>query len=402
MSHPHPLLYRVVAGYQLNQYVGAGGMGEVFKAIHPPTGRLAAVKVLYRPEFAARFRNEAVIQSSVSHPNIAGLYDYAMLDKRPALVMEWVEGVSLDELIRQRNRLDNEEATRIVSQIADALVYLHQHGIVHRDLKPSNVRVRPDGLVKLLDFGIAKGQHTPQLTQAGYVVGTTEFMAPEQFRSQVSSASDVWALGVLLYELTTGHLPFESANPLELRRQIERGQYTSPRLLNPALSSSLLGLINACLETNPAKRPTAADIGHRLQSVAAGRLPSGSAFSMPSWATVQWAAPLNQWLLAALVGLVGIVLISQLNGASSGQSQPDSLSEVRPRAIYEKIRVDVLNVDDDLELVMPDGSVQASEPFVVQRIPGQPLPITIRHGGTQQQFVIDPDVRGLYQCYFDQ
>lgn len=202
-------------------------MGEVFKSVHPETGRLAAVKVLYRLEFAARFRNEALIQSSISHPNIASLYEYSLLDNRPALVMEWVDGESLDELIQRKGRLGNGEAARIIGQIAGAVDQLHQHRIIHRDLKSSNCRIRPDGQVKLLDFGIAKGQHTPQLTQAGFIVGTTEFMAPEQFRGQVEPKSDVWALGVLLYEMTTGRLPFEAANPLVLRHQIERVHSTS-------------------------------------------------------------------------------------------------------------------------------------------------------------------------------
>ena len=114
MPFPHPFLQRTVAGYHLTQYVGAGGMGEVFKAVHPETGRIAAVKVLYRLEFAARFRNEAAVQSSISHPNIAALYDYSPLDNRPALVMEWIDGEALDELIQRRERLTNTDAARII------------------------------------------------------------------------------------------------------------------------------------------------------------------------------------------------------------------------------------------------------------------------------------------------
>ena len=397
MSVSHPFLHRTVAGYCLTAYVGAGGMGEVFKAVHPETGRVVAVKVLYRLEFAARFRNEAAVQSSISHPHIAALFEYGLLDNRPALVMEWVDGNALDELIRGE-RLSNAEAVRMTEQIAGAVAHLHQNGIIHRDLKPSNIRVRPDGQIKLLDFGIAKGQRSPQLTQAGFAVGTTEFMAPEQFRSQVEAKSDVWALGVLLYELTTGHLPFEAANPLVLRRQIERGQYMAPRLLTPALSPVLASVIQDCLQTNPAKRPTAAEIGQRLQqSAMKPNAESESASSLNWLQTVQWPASLRYGLLACLIGLAGILFVNQTVPTPT-EAEPSIHHQL---AAYEQIQVEVLNADYDLELVMPDGTVQAKEPFIVKRLPGQPLPITIRHGGTEQQFVIDPDVQKLYQCYFD-
>ncbi|MVM36935.1 protein kinase [Spirosoma sp. HMF3257] len=402
MSPSHPYLNRLVAGYRLTEFVGAGGMGEVFKAAHLETGRLAAVKVLYRPEFAARFRNEAIVHASVSHPNIATLYEFSLLDERPALVIEWIDGLALDELIRRRERLSNEEATRIIKQIANAVAYLHQMGIIHRDLKPSNVRIRPNGQVKVLDFGIAKGRYTPQLTKVGFAVGTAEFMAPEQFRGQVDQKSDVWALGVLLYEMTTGHLPFDEQNPLLLRHQIERGHFTRPQLLNPTISPELSLLITHCLHLNSTKRPAAADIESMCSTPVQQGFMAERGFSIPNFPAFSWASihTIHYWLLAIVTGLGLLIVINQSQKEEKKAGQGE-ITTVTPTEQYEQIRVEVLNADYDLELVMPDGTVQVKEPFLVQRTPGQALPIIIRHQGAQQQFIIDPNVQELYQCYFD-
>jgi len=399
MLSAHPLLHRVVAGYCLTEYIGAGGMGEVFKAVHQEMGRTAAVKVLYRPEFAARFRNEAHIQASLSHPNIATLYEYGLLDNRPALIMEWVDGQSLDGLIRHRSKLTNNELLRIGKQIVAAVGHLHQKGIIHRDLKPSNVRVRPDGQVKLLDFGIAKGRYTPQLTQVGHVVGTTEFMAPEQFRGQVELKSDCWALGVLLYELATGYLPFEEASPLLLRKAIERGHYTDPQLLNPSLSPMLASGIADCLQVSPTRRPDAAALLQAMQEQRSDKTGPGLNHMtwLPKLPVVQWPIALRYGLLALFMGLIALSLFKP---APQKQEITGRIS-VQPVTPLEQIQVEVLNADYDLELVLPDGTVQSQEPFIVKRTPGKALPIIIRHQGAEQQFVIDPDVRDLYQCYFD-
>ncbi|WP_128547825.1 serine/threonine-protein kinase [Larkinella soli] len=395
---PHPLLHTSVSGFRLTEFVGAGGMGEVFRAQHPVNGT-AAVKVLYRPEFVARFRNEAYVQASISHPNIAALYEYALAGDRPALVMEWVDGQQLDDLIRRKERLGNNDARQILSQIAGAVAFLHRSGIVHRDLKPSNIRVRPNGQVKLLDFGIARSQYSPRLTQVGHVVGTSEYMAPEQFRNQGGLPSDVWSMGVLLYEMTTGHLPFDAAHPAALRRSIERGQFTNPRLLNPALSPQLAALMVDCLQNNPARRPTAEAIVERLSGGdAGGTTPHRESGIVLRARRLLDQVPVRLSYLPAGAGLVLAVLF--LIGWGK---KPDgtNTTETGPATRYEQIEVEVVNADFDLQMILPDGSVQTREPFIVRRIPGRAVPITIRHRGAEQQFVIDPEVRQLYKCFFD-
>lgn len=249
-----------VAGYRLSERLGSGGMGEVYKAFNPTLNRYAAVKILNDTGFAERFRNEAHIQSSVSHPNIARLYEYTNIGDRLCIVMEYVEGDCLDVIRRRRGKLSSAETENIVRQIVAALSYLHGREIMHRDIKPQNFKVQPDGTVKMLDFGIAKNKNSPKLTQAGFVVGTMDYLAPEQFNQQAELKSDVWALAVMAYELVTGYMPFESSNAVALQASICKGSYTDPAILCPDISPRLASLIEKSLKVNPANRISAAGL----------------------------------------------------------------------------------------------------------------------------------------------
>lgn len=249
-----------LAGYRLTDRIGSGGMGDVYKAYNEKLNRTAAIKILHQKEMADRFRNEAYIQSSVSHPNIACLYEYLVSGETACIIMEYVEGESLDAYLRKRGKLSNEEAENIVKQIAAALAYLHKKEILHRDIKPQNFKIQQNGKVTMLDFGIAKNKYTPKLTQQGFIVGTTEYMAPEQFRQQVEKKSDVWSLGVLAYELLTGYMPFDANNPVTMRAKIERGEFTKPRILVPQVSEKLNLVIERSLQVNTANRISAEEI----------------------------------------------------------------------------------------------------------------------------------------------
>ncbi len=264
------LTNRTIGSYTLTKWLGAGGMGEVYKAIHISTRRLAAVKVLSQSAQAARFQNEAYIQASVRHLHIAALYDYVSGQKYPCIVMEYVEGPTLEQLIARHRRLPEAFALQLLEQLTSAVAHLHQEGIIHRDLKTCNVKVTADGTAKLLDFGIAKAAYTPRLTREGYVIGTTYAMAPEQFQNQVSTPADCWALGVLFYEMVTGHRPFEGRTETEIRVKIERGAYMAPDLLIPDLSRNSKKIIKKLLIPQPHQRLTAAQLLQRL------RKPKGS------------------------------------------------------------------------------------------------------------------------------
>ena len=254
------MLNRNIKGYILTQWLGAGGMGEVYLAQHQITQKLAAVKLLYRKDQVARFKNEAYIQSSVQHPNIAGLYEFVIDNETPCIVMEYVEGITLEKLLKRQGRLPESYIWKIMIQIVAAVAHLHQKGIIHRDLKLANIKINRDGTPKLLDFGIAKNAYTPKLTQEGFIVGTSHYMAPEQFNSQVSTQSDNWALGVMMYELMTGLLPFNGKNDTDIRMKIEKGNFMQPDLIVPELSKNSKKLIQKLLKVNSNHRMTSLEL----------------------------------------------------------------------------------------------------------------------------------------------
>jgi eukaryotic-like serine/threonine-protein kinase len=265
------VLGKNIRGYVLTNWLGSGGMGEVYQAIHQTTRRQAAVKVLFHGDQVARFRNEAYIQASVRHPNIATLYEFAMEEDQPCIIMEYVEGITLEKLIKRQAKLPEAFVWKIMEQIVGAVVHLHDQKIVHRDLKPGNIKVNKESMAKLLDFGIAKSAYTPKLTQEGYIIGTSHYMAPEQFNGRVGIESDCWTLGVLIYEMITGYLPFDGRTETEIRVKIERGQFSEPDLIVPEISKKTKRLINKLLRVKPGQRMTAQELLNELQNPANDR-----------------------------------------------------------------------------------------------------------------------------------
>ncbi len=254
------LSHRTIGKYALTKWLGSGGMGEVYKAEHVATHQPAAVKILSRSDQTARFQNEAYIQASVQHPHMAALYEYVVEDGYPCIVMEYVEGPTLEKLIARHRRLPEAFALQLLEQTASAVAHLHARGIIHRDLKSCNIKVTPEGKAKLLDFGIAKAAYTPRLTREGYVIGTTYSMAPEQFQNRVGVESDCWSLGVLLYEMLTGYRPFDGKTETEIRVKIERGEYMAPDLLIPDLSRTTRKIIRKLLTHQPKNRLSAVQL----------------------------------------------------------------------------------------------------------------------------------------------
>jgi serine/threonine-protein kinase len=225
-----------IGAYEIAARIGAGGMGEVYRATDTNLKRQVAIKVLPEAvaadaERLARFQREAEVLASLNHPNIAGVYGLERSGGTTALVMELVEGPTLADRIEQ-GRVPVDEALAMARQIAEALEAAHERGIIHRDLKPANVKLRPDGAVKVLDFGLAKAVDrpggspsslsmsptitTPAMTQAGLILGTAAYMSPEQARGKpVDRRADIWAFGVVLYEMITGRRPFQGEDLTE-------------------------------------------------------------------------------------------------------------------------------------------------------------------------------------------
>ena len=198
------LVNQTIGEYRIESFLGAGGMGEVYRAVHGKIGRVAAVKVLTQATqsagFRERFSNEARIQASLQHPNIATLYDFCEVAGQPCIIMEYVDGETIADRLAAHGPPSTLEAAYIFEKVVEAIDYIHRHGIIHRDIKSNNVKISSTGQVKLLDFGIAKGQTSPGLTEVGSVVGTLHYLAPELIRGGVADArGDIWALGVLLY-----------------------------------------------------------------------------------------------------------------------------------------------------------------------------------------------------------
>ncbi|MDQ3806047.1 MAG: serine/threonine protein kinase, partial [Acidobacteriota bacterium] len=246
------LVNQTIGEYRIESFLGAGGMGEVYRAVHQKIGRVAAVKVLTQATqssgFRERFSNEARIQASLQHPNIATLYDFCEVCGQPCIIMEYVDGETIADRVAAHGPPSLAETAYVFEKVVEAIEYIHRHGIIHRDIKSNNIKISSAGQVKLLDFGIAKGQTSPGLTEVGSVVGTLHYLAPELIRGGVADArGDIWALGVLLYEMVTGRVPFHADTIGDLCDQIKRARYTPPAQLNPAVRPEVTKVIARCL-----------------------------------------------------------------------------------------------------------------------------------------------------------
>ncbi|MBK5306528.1 MAG: protein kinase [Frankiaceae bacterium] len=288
MNHPAGCVDGLLAGrYRLDERIAVGGMGEVWRGEDTVLGRQVAVKCL-KPEyvddqeFRQRFRGEARHAAALSHPGIASVYDYGeQVDPETAawLVMELVDGEPLSALLHRERRLPAERALDIVGQAAMALEAAHAIGVVHRDVKPGNLLVRPDGVVKVTDFGIARAADAVPITRTGTMVGTAYYLSPEQASGgPVTPASDVYSLGVVAYECLAGQRPFPGTNPLAVATaHVQEQPPALPDDVPPAVRDLVLG----ALEKDPARRPVhAGDLGRAALALRA-ELTDTAAMPMP-------------------------------------------------------------------------------------------------------------------------
>ncbi len=257
--------------YSVTAKIGEGGMGEVYRARDTKLDRDVALKVLPEaftqdPDRLARFEREAKVLASLNHPNIAAIYGLEEADDTRALVLELVEGPTLADRIKQ-GPIPLDEALPIAKQIAEALEAAHEAGVIHRDLKPANIKVRDDGTVKVLDFGLAKAldpsptgdpSQSPTLTaaatQMGVIMGTAAYMSPEQARGKtVDKRADIWAFGCVLYEMLTGQMAFQGEDVSLTLASVMKSDLNVTRL-PPDVPATVRTVLRRCLEKDPKQR----------------------------------------------------------------------------------------------------------------------------------------------------
>jgi len=255
-----------IPNYTLISKIGEGGMGAVWLAMHNLTQRKVAIKVLKQSiammeeDSKKRFMSEASTLSQLHHTAITMLYDAGTIDDNMYMVMEYAEGETLESRLKRLGRLPVEEVLNIAIKTLDGLQHAHSKNIIHRDLKPANIMLSPDGNVKIMDFGIARMLGNERLTMTNFAIGTPQYMSPEQFQgSEGSFASDIYSLGIVMYELLIGRVPFDSKNFMEIMNAHCDRRPTAPQILNEEIPALLNSAILKALNKDPAKRFSSAE-----------------------------------------------------------------------------------------------------------------------------------------------
>ncbi|HUX77970.1 MAG TPA: protein kinase [Anaerolineae bacterium] len=333
------LVGKTLGKYRVVEHSGSGGMAEVYKAYHPGLDCYVAIKVLHsflatEEDFLTRFQREARVVATFRHPNIVQVYDFDCDVESDCyyMVMEFIDGSSLKTRLEEMGREDQviplDEAIRIILAVATALEYAHQHGMVHRDIKPANIMFTEDGQVILTDFGIARMVNTVTLTASGAMVGTPAYMAPEQGSRTGDERADIYSLGVVLYQLATGTLPFEADTPLGIILKHINAPLTPPTAIDPDLPPSIEAVIMRALVKDPDHRyQTAREFATDLEKCLAGEPvepvplelvaappPSGAMTALPGHSTTPYpqaiaaARPKRGWI-AVLAGVLAVILL---------------------------------------------------------------------------------------------
>jgi hypothetical protein len=383
---------RTIGQYQILEEIGRGGMAIVYRAFQPSLNRYVAIKVLPRQfsfdgEFVERFHREAQAAARLRHPNIVVIYDVGQQDDVHYIAMELLEGPTLKDLIQQQGPLPPERVIHIVRQAASALDYAHRQGFVHRDVKPANIFVGPDDHTTLADFGIAKAASGTQLTRSGVLMGTPEYMSPEQAQGfDIDHRTDVYALAIAAYQMLSGRVPFGGTTPHAVLYQQIHEPPPPIRTLRPDLSPALEGVLDKSLAKDPrARHGSAGAFAQALAGAAAQTLEDRPA-AVPAEArptvvappptppvTTTRRVPFPTWLWGlaglAVVILVVAVLLLAMGSGDDGTPLPPST----PGAVAETPAVTAPAADTPLPptstLAPPPTAVPPTETPVPTDIP---------------------------------
>jgi eukaryotic-like serine/threonine-protein kinase len=310
--------------YEILQLLGEGGMGSVYKARDTAVDRLVAIKVIRpdlanRPDILARFKQELVLARQVTHKNVIRIFDLGEAEGLKFITMDFIEGCDLKSILREKGKLSPNEATSIVTQICRALDAAHSEGVVHRDLKPQNIMIDARGRVTVMDFGIARSMEMTGTTQTGSLVGTPEYMSPEQAKGEdVDARSDLFTLGIIFYELLTGETPFyaETAYATLLKRTQERAR--DPVELDPTIPPQISRVVMKCLETNRDQRYGSAleiirDLGQQTVTASRTALPAAAATqpaTTPFSLKTVWSRQQRLWVAGGVLLLFIVAAVA--------------------------------------------------------------------------------------------
>lgn len=399
------MIGKVLEGrYEIVSELGGGGMARVYRGQDRLLNRNVTIKILREQyasdkEFLARFQREAQAVASLSHPNVVSIYDVGQEDDLHYLIMEYVEGRSLKDLISERAPLPPLEAIDISLQICDALEHAHENGVIHRDIKPHNILITRNGRVKVTDFGIAQAVSEVTMSQSGTMIGSVHYLAPEQARGGVIGATaDIYSLGIVLYEMLTGDLPFHGETPVAVALKHLQENPRPVRELNPNVPPALERVVMRTLEKDPARRyPSAAALRSDLLAVrnaladatfATQVLPAIETPDPPSTLPKPRRRPrVWAWVLMALLFLglaaaglwagfryylaVGETLVPSVVGLPEGQA----LEQLAAAGLRGQV------IARQYDASVPAGQVMAQDPGPNQRVRrGRVVALTVSQG----------------------
>jgi eukaryotic-like serine/threonine-protein kinase len=367
--------------YRVEDKLAAGGMGTVFVAVDERLQRRVAVKLLRDdlasdPRFVERFRREARSVAALAHPNIATVFDYGEEDGRHFIVMELADGRDLGRVLREEGPFDPDRAVRVAGQICDALGHAHSAGVIHRDIKPANVIVGEQDLVKVTDFGIARATGDSTITAAGSILGSAHYLSPEQANGgPATPASDLYAVGIVVYEMLTGAVPFTGDSPVSIAMRHLIEEVPPPSRLNPAVSSELDGVVARATARAPEERwHDAAALAAALQgSLAPSMSPTEELGEIaPSHGPARegqtvWPIPGDRWdpnrigkIVASIFGVLFLVAVALVIARLNSDDTPAHTRAARSRAAARSARANA-------PITTPSSPVTVSVPNLVGR-----------------------------------